>query len=66
MKILMYVAGVLVLVGALNWGLIGLFDWNLVSFLLGDMTGLSRLIYGLVGLSALWIIFDKIYGRAHQ
>ena len=66
MKILMYVAGILVLIGALNWGLVGLFEFNLVSLLFGEMTGISRLIYVLVGLSALWIIFDRIYSPAHK
>lgn len=44
---------ILVLIGALNWGLVGLFDFNLVSFLFGDMTLLSRVIYSLVGISAI-------------
>lgn len=43
----------LVLVGALNWGLVGLLDLNLVSKLLGAGTMLERVVYDLVGLSAL-------------
>ena len=66
MKILTYIAGILVLIGALNWGLVGLFDFNLVSLIFGDMSLFSRLIYGLVGLSAVWIIFDRIYGSAQE
>ena len=66
MKILTYIAGILVLIGALNWGLIGLFDFNLVGLIFGDMSLFSRLIYGLVGLSAVWIIFDRIYGSAQE
>ena len=50
LKILTYV---LVLVGALNWGLVVLFNFNLVSALLGDMTFLSRTVYILVGISAI-------------
>ena len=42
----------LVLLGALNWGLVGLFDFNLVEFMLGDMTLLARFVYGLIGISA--------------
>jgi len=42
----------LVVVGALNWGLMGLFDINLVSSLLGDGTMLEKIVYILVGLSA--------------
>ncbi len=47
------VAWVLVLVGALNWGLVGLFQWNLVEVLFGAWPMLVRVIYVLVGLSAL-------------
>ena len=43
----------LVLIGALNWGLIGAFDFDLVSFLFGEMTTITRIIYSLVGLSAI-------------
>ena len=52
-KFLKVTSYILVLVGALNWGLVGLFDFNLVSFLFGDMTLLSRVIYSLVGISAI-------------
>jgi uncharacterized membrane protein YuzA (DUF378 family) len=41
------------IVGAINWGLIGLFGFNLVATLFGDMTIASRVIYTLVGISAL-------------
>ncbi len=53
MKFLKYTAYVLVLIGAINWGLIGLFGFNLVSTIFGDMTVMSRIIYSLVGVSAL-------------
>ena len=53
MKILKYTAFVLTLVGALNWGLIGIFDFNLVAAMFGDMTILTRIIYSLVGVSAI-------------
>jgi hypothetical protein len=43
---------ILVLVGALNWGLIGLFEFDLVAALFGQMSGFSRLVYTLVGISA--------------
>ena len=43
----------LVLVGALNWGLVGAFNFDLVAYLFGDMTRVSRIIYLLVGLSAI-------------
>lgn len=48
------VAFALVLVGALNWGLVGLLNFNLVTMLLGS-TGLENLVYILVGASAVYI-----------
>ena len=54
MKILFKIALVLVIIGALNWGLIGIFDFNLVSFLFDDMsTVISKIIYIIVGVSGL-------------
>lgn len=46
----------LVVIGGLNWGLVGLFDFNLVAAIFGAESVLSRLIYILVGLSAAWQI----------
>ena len=57
MNFLRYTAYALVLIGAINWGLIGFFDFNLVSALLGDMTILSRIVYSTVGLSAILAMF---------
>ena len=55
----------LVIIGAINWGLIGFFRFNLVTFLFGDMTMLSRIIYGLVGLCGLYLLsFYRHSGRA--
>lgn len=53
MNILKYTAYVLVLIGALNWGLIGLFSFDLVAAIFGDMTLLTRIIYTLVGVGAI-------------
>jgi len=53
MNILRYTAYALVLIGALNWGLIGLFGFDLVAAIFGDMTVMSRIIYSLVGISAI-------------
>ena len=62
MKILHISAVTLVLVGALNWGLIGLFGFNLVSAIFGGWPGVERLIYVLVGLAAVWkILAHKKY-----
>ena len=53
MNFLRNTAYVLVLIGALNWGLVGLFGFDLVAAIFGDMTGMSRIIYSLVGISAI-------------
>lgn len=50
---LKYGSYVLVLVGALNWGLVGFFNFDLVAAIFGEMTSLTRLVYILVGLSAI-------------
>ena len=63
MKIIDTIALVLIIVGALNWGLIGLFNFNLVDTIFGTMSVLSRIIYTLVGVAGVWgikLIFDKI------
>jgi len=57
MKNLDWIAVILVVVGGLNWGLVGLLDYNLVSSIFGDMSTLSRVIYDLVGLAAIWVAF---------
>ena len=52
-----WVAIILVVIGAINWGLVGLFEFNLVAALFGPMTALTRIIYGLVGLAGLYLLF---------
>ena len=56
MKILDTIAFILVLIGAINWGLIGFFSFDLVAALFGDMSTFSRIVYGLVGLAGLYSI----------
>ena len=56
MKVLNTIVLALVIIGAVNWGLIALFSFDLVAFLFGNMTMLSRIVYGLVGLAGLWAI----------
>ncbi len=53
MHIIKIITFVLVLVGALNWGLVGAFGIDLVALIFGDMTLLSRIVYILVGISAI-------------
>jgi len=52
-KLIKILAFILVLVGALNWGLVGLLDFDLVARIFGEMTRLTRVVYILVGLSAI-------------
>ena len=61
MKTLDYVLLALVIIGAINWGLTGFLQFDLVRMLFGDMTILSRIIYAVVGLSGLYAI--SYYGR---
>ena len=55
-KALDYTALTIAIIGAVNWGLVGFFDFNLVAFLFGSMSWLSRIIYALVGLCGLYLI----------
>ena len=50
-----WVALVLVLIGALNWGLVGFFSFDLVAAIFGAMSAISRVIYALVGLAAIYL-----------
>jgi uncharacterized membrane protein YuzA (DUF378 family) len=61
-------AYLLVVVGGLNWGLVGLMDLNLVEMLLGSVPVLEQVVYVLVGLSAVWLLVDytkysKVWGK---
>lgn len=51
----------LVIVGAVNWGLIGFFRFDLIAFIFGNMSWISRIIYALVGISGLYLI--SVFGR---
>lgn len=53
-------AYVLVVVGGLNWGLVGAFDYNLVDSLFGAGSTLSRVVYVLVGLAALEMLYKMV------
>mgnify|MGYP002508417756 CR=1 FL=1 len=56
-----YAVLTIAIIGCVNWGLIGFFNFNLVAWLFGNMTWLSRIIYAVVGLSGLYLI--STYGR---
>ena len=52
-----WIAITLTVIGAINWGLIGLFKWNLVDTLFGTYSMVSRIVYTLVGVSGLYLIY---------
>ena len=63
-KFLQYFSLTLTVIGAINWGLIGFFNLNLVALLFGSMSLLSRIIYGLVGLCGPYLL--SFYGLVEQ
>ncbi len=60
-KVIDYIALTLVIIGAINWGLIGFFKLDLVAFIFGDMSWISRVVYALVGIAGLYLI--SMFGR---
>ena len=54
----------LVIIGAVNWLLVGIFKFDLVAFLLGDLSWLSRIIYTVIGLCGLYLI--SLFGRINE
>jgi len=68
MKTLDVIAAVLMIVGGLNWGLVGFFSFDLVAAIFGDMGVISRIIYALVGIGALYqlVLWQSIRRRWGQ
>lgn len=64
MKILYNIVLTLVIIGALNWLLIGLFQFDLVAAIFGNMSAISRIIYSLVGISG--IISIGLYSKINE
>ena len=62
------VALILLIVGGVNWGLVGLFNFDLVAAIFGAGSALARLVYILVGVSALWCLtlIGRINAPAHS
>lgn len=52
-----WISIILVIVGGINWGLVGFFRFDLVAAIFGTMSTVSRIMYGLVGLAALYLVF---------
>ena len=51
-----WIALILVIVGGLNWGLVGLFNFDLVATIFGDMSAIARGVYTLVGVAAIYLL----------
>ena len=62
MKMLDLVVSLLLIIGALNWGIIGFFNFNVIAAIFGEASAVSRVIYALVGLSAVYDIFSFTFG----
>jgi hypothetical protein len=61
-NILGWITAILVIIGAINWGLVGILDFNLVSSIFGSIAWLETIIYILIGLSGIWeliLLFKK-------
>lgn len=64
MRIANIIAYILVIIGALNWGLFGFFNFNLVSMIFGDPLAVgSVIVYTLIALSAIWLIISPFMTR---
>ena len=66
MKPLNLITQALLVIGGLNWGLVGLLRWDLVAALFGDGSIMSRLVYVIVGASALWQLGRLLIGRENS
>ncbi|WP_251861236.1 DUF378 domain-containing protein [Clostridium sp. Marseille-Q2269] len=64
MRTLDIIALILVVIGAINWGLIGFFSFDLVAALFGTMSAFSRVVYALVGIAGLYAI--SFFGKDRE
>lgn len=66
MSVIQKIALVITIIGAINWGLIGIFDFNLVAFLFGDGSILSRIVYTIVFVTGLFNIALLFLRNKHR
>jgi uncharacterized membrane protein YuzA (DUF378 family) len=59
-----WIAFALVVIGGLNWGLVGIFNFDLVATIFGTMSTIARIVYILVGLSAVYMVFGCFAAKA--
>lgn len=57
LNVLDWIAIILVVIGAINWGLVGWLDYNLIDSIFGVSSTLARIIYAVVGVAGLWVIY---------
>ncbi len=57
MNIVRIIAYIFVIIGAINWGLVGFFNFDLVAAIFGEMSLLARIVYSIVGISGLILLF---------
>ena len=60
MSVLKTIALILVIIGGLNWGLVGFLEFDVIAIIFGEMSILSRIVYGLVGLAATYMTFTSL------
>lgn len=66
MKAIKIISLVLVIIGGLNWGLVGIANFDLVATIFGDMSTLSRIVYSLVGLAAIVLAVVEVGKKQAQ
>ena len=57
---------IIMIIGAINWGLIGLFNFNLVAAIFGDMSAFTRVIYTIVGLAGVALLIEFATSTEHR
>ena len=65
-QVIDWLALLLVIIGGLNWALVGVFNFDLVAFIFGDMSILSRIVYILVGVGAVYLILSFPGGKEKE
>ncbi|MDP3986861.1 MAG: DUF378 domain-containing protein [Nanoarchaeota archaeon] len=58
------IAELLVIFGAINWGVVGIFRFDVMTWIFGPMTPAARVIYTAMGISALWVVYSMIRNRS--
>ena len=56
MKVIDTIVLILIIIGAVNWGLLGFFEFDLVASIFGDMSTFARIVYGIIGIACLYSI----------